>query len=199
VCYWIIVITIKLSLRLYVIICRIHSTVIWMEMSKSTKIALWGLVITATLCSNLLRKLTGLRNSILNIEIFAAKSCHVQREIAKTTIWLEAKVDGKRVEDWATTYPSPISVCQRTAFHDTLFHPLHHTLPHQLTDYQRSDKIWSAAATTTSLSSWWSVIQMSQKTALKVMFSTVSVCLSVKMLTKNYWAKLYDIFWNGWT
>ena len=99
----------------------------------------------------------------------AANSCHVVGQgrqhcenDSSRKFWLETKVDGKRVEDWATTYPFAIAVClfalHITAFHDTLFHPLHHTLPHQLTDYQRSDTIWSAAATTTSLSSWWSVI-----------------------------------------
>jgi len=40
VCYWIIVITIKLSLWLYVIICRIHIILLFgWKMSKSTKIA----------------------------------------------------------------------------------------------------------------------------------------------------------------
>jgi len=35
--------------------------------------------------------------------------------------------------------------------------------------------------------------------AKEVMFSPTSFCLSVNMITQNYWSNLYEILRNSWT
>jgi len=114
--------------------------------------------------------LRGISKSILNIEIHSVKSSHlgeskVVRTSSKTVIrsfgWKQKLMRTVlRVELRCMTYQLAISVClfscQTTALHNTCCHPLHHTLHHQLTDCQRSEKIRPAAATTNRLS-WWSV------------------------------------------